>query len=288
MLIPVIMAAQGEIRRGTLGGAGGTISSGNGSLRGTVSQSITGRATAGTEARFGLWHRALLPASTTIISLPLAEAPVGVDLRIPLRIDSHAGFSSGEVRAFNATIRYNASILELRSNRYDCNRIGDTCYVSISGTTEVRVGPIEYLDFTAKLGNDTGTLLEVVEFEWARGEEHHRVERRAGYFRLLDVCREGDSVRLIHAAPSGARIAITPNPVRSHGSITFTSVEEGETTFRLVDVTGVEVASLGTIFANRARQYRIDFDPTTLASGSYTLLCTTPSDLLTTRILITE
>ena len=260
----------------------------SGRLHGTISQVIAGRSSDETYGRFGLWHRAQLPSYTTIVSLPFAEAPVGTRLQIPLRLDEFSGFFEGEVRGYKAVVRYNGSLLEPLSPDLDCVRLGDTCYLSISGTATVRVGTIADLEFRAKLGNDTGTSLEVVTFEWTAGEELHRVERRNGFFQLLDVCREGDSIRLIHATPVAARVVVQPNPIRSHGAVTFTAVEEGPTTFRLVNVTGVEVAFLGSISAEQARQYRITIDPTSLASGSYTLVCRTPSDLLTTRILITE
>lgn len=288
LLLPVLLVGQGEIRRGTLGGSGGVMGSDEGHMHVTISQTLSGRSSAERYARFGLWHQAQLPTYTTVVSLPFVEAPVGTQLQIPLTVDQISGFIEGERREYRALIRYNASVLEPATPDLDCKRVGDTCYLYLQGTTEVRVGAIADLGFIAKLGNDTATLLEVVEFNWTSGEELHRVERRDGFFRLLDVCREGDSVRLIHAAAVGARISVFPNPIRSHGTVTFTSVEEGPTTFRLVDVTGVEVASLGTISADRARQYRISLDPTALSSGSYTLVCQTPSDILTTRILITE
>ena len=289
LLQPTSSPAQGRIERGVIGSGGGVVAGGSGRLHGTFSQSLAGRSASEAFARFGFWHQAAAPAFETVIHLPHVEAPVGTRLTIPLSIQSVDGNVQSVRRDFTALIRYNASLLDPLTPGVSCLRVGETCFLEVRGTADLRPGIIAEIEYIAKLGTDTGTALELVEFAWeGGGEELHRVIRLDGFFRLLDVCREGDAVRLIHAGSSGARITVNPNPLRTVGQIEFISVEAGYTSFTLVDVTGTEVARVGRIDSDPDQLYRLPIATEELPSGAYTLLCRTPSETLTTSILITE
>ncbi len=289
VLTPLLLSAQSEIRRGTIVAGLGSITTESGRLHGSLAQSVAGISSNGPSRafRFGLWHRAIAPSAELLVSLPERAAHSGTELTIPLEIVEVRGPFGDVERSFTARIRYNASLLEPLTPGVVCLRVGDTCYLDIAGTARVAPGTIAEVRFRATLGNDTTTLLEVVEAAFEPvGEEVIRTNRRAGRFTLLGVCREGGEVRLIRTAPTAARITLYPNPVRTSAAITFASVESGPTTLSLVDATGNEVAVLATFDADPERLYDITTGLDGIAGGSYMLICRTPSETLTERLLI--
>ena len=283
------LIAQSQIIRGTFGSAGGTTSSGESRMHGTLSQSAIGQTQGKIFHEAGFWRYALLPNVEVVVSLPEVKASIGHKLTIPLELTSVSGSLAGETRPFTARIRYNATLLEPIGSTAPCFRVGDTCYMELSGTAPFTPGTLVGLEFRAKLGNDTGTSLTIEEFKWERlGEATSRVITVDGQFTLLGVCREGDSLRLIHSGPSVARLALAPNPARERTVATIGAAESGATELILFDMMGKEIALLSRFDAAAERLYRVDLDLNGIPSGAYTLLCRTPSETITERLMITQ
>ncbi|MGE3800628.1 MAG: T9SS type A sorting domain-containing protein [Candidatus Kapaibacterium sp.] len=287
------LISQSRIARGTFGSGGGSTGSGVSGSHGTLSQSIVGR-TAGvsqgeTFHEAGFWRRGVLPNSETVVAIPATEAPVGLLLTIPIDLQSVTGSLVGATRPYKLRIRYNATLLEPTGGTPQPLRIGDTCFLEVTGTAVLLPGTFAELQFRAKLGNDTSTPLTIEEFQWETlAEERNRVTTVDGTFTLLGVCREGDSVRLIHSGPSAARITLQPNPVRTEGVATYTAAESGQTELILFDMMGKEVALLASFNGEAEHIYRVELDVQSIPSGAYTLVCRTPTQTLTERLMISE
>lgn len=289
------LTSQSLIRRSTFGSSGGRTGTeaGTSTLHGTLSQTVIGRAgnaiPGGGIHEAGFWRQGLLPNSETIVLLPETEAYIAHTLRIPVELTSVTGSLAGSTRRFTMRIRYNATLLEPSGTTPQPLRTGDTSYLELSGTALLSPGVLAELEFVAKLGNDTTTPLTIEEFQWeTTGEERNRVITSDGMFRLLGVCREGDSVRLIHAAPSSARLLIRPNPAEERSIVQFTPTESGPTEMILYDLMGKEITHLRTFDAEAEQLYQIELDLQTIPGGAYTLLCRTPSRIITERLMIIE
>ena len=281
--------AQSRIVRGTFGSAGGTTASNESRTHGTISQTGVGATRAEAFHQAGFWPQALLPDAETVVSLPDFQAPIAHRITIPLRLESVGGVFSTQPRTFNARIRYNATLLEPIGANKPCLRVGDTCFLEVSGTSDLSVGTLVELEFLAKLGNDTTTALTIESFEWTLfGEERLRTLRVDGQFTLLGVCREGDSVRLVRSGASAARVNVRPNPARSTTTAQFVASESGPTQMILFDMMGKEVARLADFQSEADRVYQIELNLEEIPSGAYTLLCRTPSETMTERLMIAQ
>ncbi len=281
--------AQSRIVRGTFGSASGAPASDQSRTHGTISQTAVGTVRAETYHQAGFWPQALLPDAETVVSLPEFQAPIAHRITVPLRLESVDGVFSTEPRSYNAHIRYNATLLEPIGATQPCLRVGDTCFLQISGTSDMSVGTLVELEFLAKLGNDTATPLTIESFEWTRfGEERLRTLRVDGQFTLLGVCREGDSVRLVRSSASAARVSVRPNPAHSTTTAQFVAAESGPTEMILFDMMGKEIARLADFQSEADRVYHIELNLKEIPSGAYTLLCRTPSETMTERVMIAQ
>lgn len=295
LLTPSLLTAQSGIERGTIVAGVGSTETATTRLHGSVSQAVAGRTEIGQiEARFGLWHRAELPNGRIVIGLPSISAEVGDRLTIPIEILEVEGRLPSGVIDFSARLRYNASLLDPGIAGGEPLRIGDTALLDVSGRILLTPGAIAEIEFLATLGNDTMTSIEITDFTLGRpsaptsGESSIAIDRRDGSFTLLGVCREGGIVRLIHAAPTSARLVVRPNPVRTTMNLDFASVEAGQTRITLVDATGTEIVEIADFTADPERLYRIASDLDGIPSGSYSLVCRTPTETLLERVIVIE
>ncbi|MCB0712448.1 MAG: T9SS type A sorting domain-containing protein [Ignavibacteriae bacterium] len=287
------LISQSRIVRGTFGSGGGSTGSGVSGSHGTLSQSIVGRTGGASQGETfhdaGFWRRGLLPNSETVVVIPATEAPVGLVFTIPIDLQSVTGSLLGATRPYKLRLRYNATLLEPTGDTPQPLRVGDTCFLDITGNAVLLPGTFAKLQFRAKLGNDTSTPLTIEEFLWEiSGEERNRITTIDGTFTLLGVCREGDSVRLIHSGPSAARITLQPNPARTEAVATYTTAESGQTDLTLFDMMGKEVARLATFNGEAEQIYRIELDLQSIPSGAYTVVCRTPSETIIERLMISQ
>ncbi|MCB9216839.1 MAG: T9SS type A sorting domain-containing protein [Candidatus Kapaibacterium sp.] len=282
------------VTRDVISGGGGTTQTTGTVVRGTLSQTAVGRLkTGGAFERHdvGFWYKAYQPEVVTTVSLPIIETNVETRVSVDLTLKT---FFPRELtrpffpRPFTARIRFNGTLLHPIEGTPTCNWDGDDCVLEIRDTARSPEGIIASFSFLTALGNQEGTPLTIEEFTWSRlGEERISVVEEHGALTLLDVCREGDQIRLIESG-AAARLSIWPNPASSSATIECTPNESGMADIRLVNLLGAEVAQLAQQQMEADRSYRLSLDLTTIPSGTYTLILRLPATTITRRLIVRE
>ncbi|MBI3259671.1 MAG: T9SS type A sorting domain-containing protein [Ignavibacteriae bacterium] len=260
--------------------------SGNTSIRGTVTQTSIGRIAAGnTRHNVGFWYAASNSLSNggTLVVIPQAEGTTGQKIKVPLLLQQSKNLITTTFprRSFEATIRYNATVLE--SVNLPCNRTGDICTLKVIGTTGDTAGILGEMEFIPKLGNAEKTTLEIVSFVWKDAPTIKTVTKN-GEVRILNVCREGDSVRLVRSV-AATMLAAYPNPASSHLDIDYTLGENGNTTIEMIDMQGRVVSTLKSGNA-KAGSFKDRINLMYVPNGSYFLRMQTPNELFTKQITV--
>lgn len=297
-LYPPQGTAQTELGRDLISSGSGTTGSGSGGhiVRGSISQTAVGHMEHGSPGPgggsdlhlVGFWYRGLRPDVITTVSLPRIETTTATEITVPMTLETSGAVGPFVPRDFTARIRFNGTLLHPIGSTPPCVYGDGFCTLEISGRATVENGVIAELRFLTALGNAEATALEIVEFRWEkRAEERISVFREDGEVRLLDVCREGDEIRLIR---SGAlsRLAVHPNPARERTTVEFASNAIGRVELVLVDLLGKEVARLADQQIVPDRHYRIEVDLSGVASGSYVVICRMPASRLAERLVISE
>ncbi len=285
-----------ETRRDVMTSGSGSVADGSGrSIRGSLSQTAVGRlergvGTGGEVAAHlvGFWYRGVAPAFVTRVYFPVIETNVETEITLPLTLEVSGSERPFFPRSFTARVRFNATLLHPIGNTPQCIEYdGSSCTIEITGTATAE-GVIAELPFLTALGDAEKTAVEILSFTWeARGEENISVAREDGEVLLLDVCREGGEIRLIHSG-SASRMVVRPNPARERTTIEYVSNALGEAEIILVDMLGKEVARVAEGELRPNVLYRTELDLSGIPSGSYIVLCRLPSDLLTYRLIIPE
>lgn len=279
---------QNGVIREVISGGGGTAGSAGHIVRGTLSQTGIGRTARGGGNRHdaGFWYRAYRPEIVAVVSIPEIEANVGNRLTIPLQLSTSQIRGDFFPRGFRARVRFNSTLVHLTGNNPLCSYDGDDCVFEFTGTAQGPNGTIAELDCITALGNAESTELIIEEFEWERrAEEHVTMTKDNGALRLLDVCREGDEIRLIRTAVA-SRMRLWPSPARELASLEFVAGESGPVEIRLVDMLGSDAATLVKEEIEADRIYRTDVDLSGIPSGSYIVVYRTATRTLTQRLLI--
>jgi len=276
-------------------GSGGALMSGSSMrMHGTVSQTVIGRLRRpnGAQHNVGFWYWAQQNEAYACVGLPLAEAEVGTVLTIPLLLEKSNRLPADGTLRYHARIRFNGSLLKPVEGTPECTWDGGFCVIDVEGTiTEetLQTGVLAELRFLAMLGNSESTPLEIESFNWlGAGERYIRTELKPGQFNLLGVCRVDGQVRLLHAGGPSARVRVWPNPAATQLNVEFVSKEEGTARITIVDAIGRDVVTLAEQQVDAVTQYSLDFDISSIASGSYFLVLRTPTQVKTVRLTIQQ
>lgn len=260
-------------------------------VRGTLSQTAVGRlaSTGSIERNFvGFWYRAYRPTVTTTVSLPTIETTTRTRLDLELRLESAGNDRPYLPRAFYARIRYNATVLKDLAGAPPCDYDGDDCVIEIRDTARVENGVIARIPVITTLGNAIGTDLVIEEFTWETfAEERFSVVRQSGRVDLLDICEEGDHIRLIESG-AASRLAIRPNPARTTTTIDLTPSETGPVRITLVDPLGSERFRLPPIEVEGGRYTAIDLDLSSVPSGFYRVVVEGPNTVMSERLIVQQ
>lgn len=279
---------QNTVTREVISGGSGTTASTGYLVRGTLSQTGIGRITHGNNDRHdaGFWYWAYQPELVAKVFIPQIEANVGNRLTIPLQLTTSQLRGSFFPRGFRARIRFNSTLVHLTQNTPVCSYDGDDCVVEFTGTAQGENGTIAELECIAALGNDLSTELVIEEFEWERrAEERVTVTKENGELRLLDVCREGDQIRLIQTV-AASRLRLWPNPAEEQTTLEFIANESGPVDISLVNMLGSKATSLVAEDIEADRIYRMDINLRDVPSGSYMVVYRTATGTLTQRLMI--
>jgi hypothetical protein len=107
-----------------------------------------------------------------------------------------------------------------------------------------------------------------------------------GLFRLDDLCGNGGA-RLVDASGELTLKPVRPNPISGAGEIEFGIVEDGATELYVTDALGRRVLTL--IDGNhRAGRYLVPLDAASLPAGIYFCVLRTPTELLTTEMMVVK
>lgn len=284
--------AQTVVSRKVIGGGGGTTSSSGHTVQGTISQTAAGRLGHGAGERHdaGFWYWAYPPDNIVKVWLPAIEAEPGTRVKIPLHLTllpSHTPFLP---RPFHARIGFNHTLLRPAGNTPTCSFSGDTCAIEIDGVATTADGVIAELEFVVTLGDTESTALTIEQFVWGDVGPRERIAtaRENGELRLLGVCRVGGALRLIRSGSFASHLRVWPNPAGAHATLEYVSAETGPLTVRIVDLLGNSVTKLVSADAEAQRLYSTEIDLTAIPSGAYVVVCSTPSQVLTQSLLITQ
>ncbi len=281
--------SQAVIRRQVIANAGGTSTSAQTTIRGTVSQTAIGRiAPSNTQHNAGFWYGVQSWFSNNnfaaLIVIPKVTGSIGNTVSVPLILQQSKNLLQTSARNFEAVVRFNATMLE-PSQTQGYRRTGDIGELTVTGATQDSAGVLATMNFTAKLGNAETTAMEIVSFRWL---ETSRVNINTvhGEVALDGYCRNGDTVRLIKRGITAGIIKTYPNPAREFITLSCLLSEHGETEITLVDVTGKLQLPLTTINAVTG-EYTLTLElPETLANGAYFLNVRTPSELFSTKCVV--
>ena len=286
------LAAQTTITRDVISGGGATVEGTGRMMRGTLSQTAVGRlegSDAGVERHYaGFWYWAYRPDVSTTVTLPRIETTTRSRITLDLRLETGETERPFVPRPYTVRIRFNGTLLHPLEGTPACEYDGDDCIVEIRDTALVENGVIGRFDFITALGNAVSTPLTIESFEWDLfGEERVTVTKVDGELTLLDVCREGDDIRLILSGPA-ARLAVHPNPAFTAATLDLTPNETGPVTISLVDGLGSERLRFSPVEVEAGRHYPVQLDLSGVASGYYTVVVRTPSEILTRQLIIQQ
>ncbi|MEP7220795.1 MAG: T9SS type A sorting domain-containing protein [Bacteroidota bacterium] len=283
--------AQTTLTRSVISGGGGTVSDSAHHLRGTLSQTAAGRAIRNIDDRHdaGFWYWAYRPEFVAHVSIPHLQAEVGTRLTVPIHLSVSGTRRPFLPRAFHARISFNHTLLRAAGSTPACTSTDHNCTLEIDGTATTMDGNIAELEFIAVLGDSESTALTIEEFEWTKSnDERIATVREPGVFDLLGVCRAGGEIRLIRSGAFASRLRVWPNPVADRATMEFVAAESGPVSIRLVDLLGNDVARLAAADAEAERLYSSEIDLRGIPSGPYMLVYTTPTAVMTQRLLITR
>ncbi len=279
------MQAQ-QLKRSVIGSGSARATAGATVLRGTVGQTAQGRVAAGTAPKhaIGFWYRG--SSGGTVVAVPNREAEIGQTTTVQILLTSSKGLVTYGPRRFVIRLRYNATVL-VNKSPFPCERNGDDCVLTITGTVSDTVAVLAEIPFLVTLGNAERSGLVIDSVEWI-GAASIATDKRNGTFQVLGICKDGDSVRLIRRGPSAGIIRVAPMPVQTSATVRAQFVERGPTRIILIDAIGREIATLldASDIAPGVRD--IELQAGTIASGSYYLVLMTPSEMFSYPFMISK
>jgi len=170
--------------------------------------------------------------------------------------------------AYDRTVLYPSSGVIQKGNRFDT--------VAIKGSLS-STDTIGFIRFTALLGENTTSPMNLVDFAWLDGAGQpadYDVETSSGTFYMLGICPAGGN-RLYN--PDGqVGMSISPNPANGIIHIDLQTTELGRTQLGIMNLLGQKVANIsdGEL---KPGAHSFDFNVGSLSAGSYFLLLQTPT-----------
>ncbi|MGB5075072.1 MAG: choice-of-anchor L domain-containing protein [Bacteroidota bacterium] len=217
-------------------------------------------------------------ASSTV-ELPLLLTSPGEMVLLPLTMPHQANLVYSGVSRFEARIRFNESMLLPVGATPVGDVINGERIITVTGAYDSTASVLAELRFVATLGNATETPLVIDYFAWDQPDV--LITRIDGMLRM-DVCREGGE-RLFDARGQISLEPNHPNPFNSMTMLTYEIIEKGPTELFVLDMLGRRVATL--VDDNREPgRYRLYFDAGALASGVYTAVLRTPTQMRVQRM----
>ncbi len=142
---------------------------------------------------------------------------------------------------FSAKIRFQKTILT-PLKKSERNVVNDSSYMNISGKVST-TNELGQLLVVAGLGTVEETTIDIVEFilkDDLGNKVNYEIEKQAGLFKLLGICREGGT-RLINPTGKVEILSIIPNPASEDIEIKVNLIEEGVSTISVYNLNGAKL-----------------------------------------------
>jgi hypothetical protein len=187
-----------------------------------------------------------------------------------------------------ATVTFNASLLAPAQQPLGSVINGKLRTITVSGYRDISqtTGNLPAIEFIAALGNTIETVIHIDSITWSNGIKPVTVTSFDGLMKLNGVCNEG-GVRLFSETGEILLSQSRPNPTNSTARIDFETIEEGNVTLTLTDMSGRTVKELFNGYT-KAGALSVHLDANSLSPGVYMYILQTPSHLLRRSLIITR
>lgn len=280
-------------------GAGGVTSKENvangNKHQGTVGQSITGRRSViDRKKNIGFWYAARqmmqsVPVAA-VVAVPNVEARLNERITIPLVLESSKNLKYLRIKRFEARIRINSTVLQ-PDPTLNATLVQGEATFTITGNVPDSIGTLGNMSFTVRLGNAPRGFIKIDTVIWFsdanRPVGQIRTFNKDGEVSVIDLCREGDTTRLVKSSYAAGLIKVYPQPAGNLMNVDYELGEKGTTEMFIVDMSGRTAAMLFSrptvngVYTHTA--YLED-----VPNGTYFLMMKTPSEIFSKQILIVK
>ncbi len=192
---------------------------------------------------FGLGICSSAPVAT-VISLPdTMIASAGEFVTIPVRLSATGDLAGSGAGRFILTVRADETLLLPLDSVHDVRHVDGDRIVSYMGEWNDTTEHLIDLNFLAALGSRPETPIRIELFRWEL-DCPIAVTTVDGLFRLRDLCREGESVRLFDAEGAFGLKPVRPNPAGDRLALEFILNRPERARLTIVDMSGRPVRAL--------------------------------------------
>jgi hypothetical protein len=183
---------------------------------------------------------------------------------------------------YSITISFDNSALDIATTLGSQSVSDGRRFVTLSGTTGLN-GIITAFEVTGLFGSATETSIVIEHLEFSVKAD---IEVSNGVCTISPTCSKTKN----NAITFGEGVSLKqnyPNPVHNSTTIEYTVVEHAQTSLRIADMTGSTVSILSDGIQQRG-SYSVQFDATTLSSGSYFVILQTPSKTISREMIVSR
>ncbi|MCU0329767.1 MAG: choice-of-anchor D domain-containing protein [Candidatus Kapabacteria bacterium] len=210
----------------------------------------------------------------------------GTTVRVPVYVSNRLNLDRTSVRDFQATFEVNGTLLTPTGStpQGTLENNGRTRRFSVTipiPTTQDSLATT--LEFQTTWGNDSASAISIVDIVV---NDTLEITPRQGRVVLTDLCREG-GVRLIQETAASVALVVAPQPSYGTALLHVGMAEHSPISIVISDVSGRAIRTI-TERTVPPGEYTIPLDLSALASGTYRIVLTTKSDVVTTRFDVSK
>lgn len=213
--------------------------------------------------------------------------PIGTVIHIPLHLINNAAVPDGEAQEYEATIRYHRSVLHPLLPIVSHVDDGADRIIRIHGTRPASGSPavLHEIPFLVTLGDVECTTVSIDTVIW-NDATMAEIRRDHPCTLCVQVCREGGT-RLFLGTGRLQLQQNRPNPFNAITLIDITLIEAGWTEVVVQDILGRPVTTLRKGWMEPG-SYTLRYDGSTVQSGTYYIVLTTPSARIHRRMEVVK
>ncbi|MBU3742872.1 MAG: hypothetical protein FGM24_11430 [Candidatus Kapabacteria bacterium] len=269
--------AQYKHPRHVISGAGGRMSSATAKLEGTLTQTAIGYVGGpDSTAHVGFWYPVVTTKETDsaviIIALPDTKAKTGDIIDIPIIQQNSRWSTRNAPSTVSVSVAVNGSVLQPIDPTATCPPAG-LCTLSVQARPLASDGVLAVMRCQVKLGDADMSPLHITGVTWPPNSRVHCIVRH-GSLQVTDICREGDSTRLIIAGEATRLMPPRPSPAVAMIDGSYSLAGRTDVSLTIVDATG-QVAQTVVALPQPAGSYTYRHDVSGLPVGQYFLVLRT-------------